>query len=176
MKRHAIIFIIFFMGVQVSPSSAGVSAAPADRADQQNHDINLEKSAFRRKQKLGAILQPSARKKLDIAAKKLVLSLSRKPERVDPYAYVRREIAGEFVRLSVDQENLLVFYVLAESASLISGRENLKIRTEVMGELSEMGSLRLQMAMDRRSKFISTLGNMMQKISTTQDIMVQNIK
>jgi hypothetical protein len=36
-----------------------------------------------------------------------------------------------------------------------------------MNELSEMTSLRLQMMMDRRSKFISTLSNIMKKISTT---------
>ena len=39
-----------------------------------------------------------------------------------------------------------------------------------------MTSLRLQMTMDRRSKFISTLSQMMKKTSTTQDILVQNIK
>jgi len=45
-----------------------------------------------------------------------------------------------------------------------------------ISELSEMTSLRLQMTMDRRSKFISTLSQIMKKISTTQDILVQNIK
>ena len=45
-----------------------------------------------------------------------------------------------------------------------------------LNELSEMTSLRLQMTMDRRSKFISTLSQMMKKISTTQDTLVQNIK
>ena len=43
-------------------------------------------------------------------------------------------------------------------------------------DLSDMTSLRLQMTMDRRSKFISTLSQMMKKISTTEDILVQNIK
>jgi hypothetical protein len=32
------------------------------------------------------------------------------------------------------------------------------------------------MMMDRRSKFISTLSNIMKKISTTQDTLVQNLK
>jgi hypothetical protein len=45
-----------------------------------------------------------------------------------------------------------------------------------MNEMSEMTSLRLQMTMDRRSKFISTLSQMMKKISTTQDTLVQNMK
>jgi len=54
--------------------------------------------------------------------------------------------------------------------------DDLKGKLDGMNELSEMTSLRLQMTMDRRSKFISTLSQMMKKISTTQDILVQNIK
>jgi len=56
------------------------------------------------------------------------------------------------------------------------GLDDLKGKLDSMNELSEMTSLRLQMTMDRRSKFISTLSQMMKKISTTQDILVQNIK
>lgn len=49
-------------------------------------------------------------------------------------------------------------------------------RLDGMNEMSEMTSLRLQMTMDRRSKFINTLSQMMKKISTTQDTLVQNMK
>jgi hypothetical protein len=59
---------------------------------------------------------------------------------------------------------------------LRSLRDELKGRLDGMNEMSEMTSLRLQMTMDRRSKFISTLSNIMKKTSTTQDILVQNIK
>jgi hypothetical protein len=45
-----------------------------------------------------------------------------------------------------------------------------------MNEMSEMTSLRLQMMMDRRSKFVETLSNIMKKISTTSDSIVQNMK
>ena len=43
-------------------------------------------------------------------------------------------------------------------------------RMDEMSEISEELSLKLQMAMDRRSKFISTLSQIMKKISETQDI------
>ncbi|MDH3280972.1 MAG: hypothetical protein OEQ18_07560 [Gammaproteobacteria bacterium] len=59
---------------------------------------------------------------------------------------------------------------------LASLLEAIKGKLDSMNEMSEMTSLRLQMAMDRRAKFISTLSNMMKKISTTQDMLVQNIK
>jgi len=61
-------------------------------------------------------------------------------------------------------------------SSLKSLLDDIKRRLDGLNELSEMTSLRLQIAMDRRSKFISTLSQMMKKTSTTQDILVQNIK
>jgi ketosteroid isomerase-like protein len=55
-------------------------------------------------------------------------------------------------------------------------REALEAKLDSMSEMSEMTSLRLQMMMDRRSKFISTLSNIMKKVSTTQDTLIQNLK
>lgn len=52
----------------------------------------------------------------------------------------------------------------------------LKKALDGMDEKSEMTSLRLQTMMDRRSKLISTLSNIMKKISNTQDTVVQNLK
>lgn len=61
-------------------------------------------------------------------------------------------------------------------SGLKSMLDDLKGKLDGMNEMSEMTSLRLQMTMDRRSKFIETLSNLMKKTSTTQDILVQNIK
>lgn len=61
-------------------------------------------------------------------------------------------------------------------SSLESLLDEIKRRLDGLTELSEMTSLRLQVTMDRRAKFISTLSQMMKKTSTTQDILVQNIK
>jgi len=54
--------------------------------------------------------------------------------------------------------------------------DDLKGKFDGMNEMSEMTSLRLQMTMDRRSKIIQTLSNIMKKIGTTQETLVQNIK
>jgi hypothetical protein len=54
--------------------------------------------------------------------------------------------------------------------------ESLRDKLDSMSEISEMTSLRLQMMMDRRSKFLSTLSNIMKKISSTQDAIIQNLK
>jgi len=59
---------------------------------------------------------------------------------------------------------------------LVVIRDRLKDQLDSMSEMSELTSLRLQMAMDRRSKLIETLSNIMKKISTTADTQVQNLK
>lgn len=45
-----------------------------------------------------------------------------------------------------------------------------------MNEMSEMNSLRLQMAMDRLSKMQSSLSNILKKIDSTKNQIVQNLK
>ena len=45
-----------------------------------------------------------------------------------------------------------------------------------MSEMGEMESLRLQMAMDRMSKMMSTLSNLLKKINDTASSITQNLK
>lgn len=47
---------------------------------------------------------------------------------------------------------------------------------DALSEMSSMESLRLQMAMDRMSKMMSTLGNLLKKISDTANSITQNLK
>lgn len=61
-------------------------------------------------------------------------------------------------------------------AQLRSIQDDLKSQLDSMSEMSEMTSLRLQMAMDRRSKLIETLSNILKKLNATADTLVQNLK
>ncbi|MCX6572238.1 MAG: hypothetical protein NT006_12615 [Candidatus Aminicenantes bacterium] len=61
-------------------------------------------------------------------------------------------------------------------SGLKSLRDDIQGNLDGLNEMSEMTSLRLQMTMDRRSKFIETLSNIMKKIGTTQETLAQNIK
>jgi hypothetical protein len=54
--------------------------------------------------------------------------------------------------------------------------ETVKSKLDSLSELGEMESLRLQMAMDRLSKLMSTLSNMLKKQSETAQAITQNIK
>jgi hypothetical protein len=59
---------------------------------------------------------------------------------------------------------------------LLAIRDDLQGQLDNMNEMSEMTSMRLQMAMDRRSKFVEALSNIMKKIDSTQETIVQNLK
>lgn len=45
-----------------------------------------------------------------------------------------------------------------------------------LGDMSQMDSMRLQMVMDRTSKFAQSLSNIMKKISDTSSQIVGNLK
>lgn len=54
--------------------------------------------------------------------------------------------------------------------------DDLKGKLDGMNGMSEMMSMRLQMMMERRSKIIETLSNIMKKIATTAETIIQNLK
>jgi hypothetical protein len=61
-------------------------------------------------------------------------------------------------------------------AELDAAIDKVKSDLDSMSEMGEMESLRLQMAMDRMSKMMSTLSNLLKKASDTQQAIIQNIK
>lgn len=54
--------------------------------------------------------------------------------------------------------------------------DSMKNDLDNMSEMGETESLRLQMAMDRINKMMSTLSNILKKISDTQQSITQNLK
>lgn len=81
-----------------------------------------------------------------------------------------------------EQQNLiyagfLKTLTLNEDLNFIS--DNVKSFKKELNNLSEMGemeSLRLQMAMDRMSKMMSTLSNLLKKINKTGSEIISNLK
>lgn len=99
-------------------------------------------------------------------------------------------------RLQLDSFNLLLVkerrtIVKADSTKIARARVNtspvakteldktrmqIKSKLDSLSEMGEMESLRLQMYIDRMSKMMSTLSNLMKKISDTQNAIIQNLK
>jgi hypothetical protein len=65
---------------------------------------------------------------------------------------------------------------LDDIAQLKTIKDDLTSKLDSMSEMGEMESLRLQMAMDRISKMMSTLSNILKKISDTAAEITQNLK
>jgi hypothetical protein len=55
-------------------------------------------------------------------------------------------------------------------------RDSLQSKLDSMGEMGEIKSLRLQLALDRRSKLITTVSNVLKKFSDTDQSIIQNLK
>ena len=138
--------------------------------------ITLEQTAFTRARRLELLLQPEARDKLDLVTRGLLSHLASSPKNVDFYSLAQQGVRRKFAQVSNEQSNLFSFYVLAEVARILMLPNELNEKLDGMGGMSSESSLRLQMTLDRRSKLISTLSNIMKKISNTQDALIQNIK
>ncbi len=63
-----------------------------------------------------------------------------------------------------------------ELEALQKQQGELKDKLDSMTEMSETTAMRLQMMMDRRSKFMETLSNMLKKMAATSDSIKQNLK
>jgi Mg2+ and Co2+ transporter CorA len=64
----------------------------------------------------------------------------------------------------------------ATAAELEQAIDEAKAELDSLSELGETESLRLQMAMDRVSKFMTTLSNILKKASETSAQITQNLK
>lgn len=65
---------------------------------------------------------------------------------------------------------------IVDISQLTAIKEDLNDQLDSLSEMSELQMLRLQMVMDRQAKYMSTLSNLLKKVSSTQDSLVQNIK
>ncbi len=65
---------------------------------------------------------------------------------------------------------------IATMGDLGRAEDKLKDSLDSLSEMGEMESLRLQTAMDRRSKAMETLSNLMKKFSDTSDVIIANLK
>jgi len=178
MKSFLLVTIILLVSsTALAQSNRVTPSTPTPVAAREVHrDFALEAAVQDRSQKIAAFIHPKSKAKLDSAARALVRRLAKDSKNEDPLPLAKQEVLNRFDRLSAEQLNLLSFFVLAEASGLLPQPDQSKEKLSGVSEMSEMTSLRLQMLMDRRSKIMSTLSNILKKISTTQDMIVQNLK
>ena len=91
-----------------------------------------------------------------------------------------REMNGKLKSIEEQKRELRAKISRQEADSKVAKRkpmsDDLKGKLDGMNEISEMTSLHLQMTMDRRSKFVETLSNIMKKVGTTMEAITQKLK
>ncbi len=75
-----------------------------------------------------------------------------------------------------DDPNAMTAVPAGGAKDIDNAKDTVKDKLDSLSEMGEMESLRLQMAMDRKSKLMSTLSNLLKKESDTSDSIIQNIK
>ncbi|HVN74861.1 MAG TPA: hypothetical protein VMT19_00990 [Thermoanaerobaculaceae bacterium] len=149
-RRIGLRFLIVFLAAATLQA-----AAPDNRAA-------FEAARRRALEVRGALLPkaaPSARAKIAGSAQASRAYLAGCRQSCDLYGFLSMDLRARFTRLSEKELDLLVVLVFAETVDAGS---------EVRRELS--------IAYDRSQKFIGTLSNIMAKIQTTDDSIVQNMR
>jgi hypothetical protein len=77
---------------------------------------------------------------------------------------------------ATDLDTVLPILLMAYGADLDHELDQLAGDLDATTEISDELGLRLQMAMDRRAKMMSTLANIMKKVADTSDQIVRNLK
>lgn len=92
----------------------------------------------------------------------------------DPEAASLAAAAARWPSLRPSPKNTVGFLLEYWSAELLQAE--IQAQLDSKSEMGETESLRLQMAMDRLSKLMSSLSNILKKLSDTDDAIVQNLK
>jgi hypothetical protein len=132
--------------------------------------VQLRTAVIAKYDSLDNYLQPTAREKLAMTATVLQKEVAGLTAPDIIVAHARAEVTRQFPSMTPEQQDRMVF--LALTAAVQSDQE----QRDSMGDLSTETSVKMQMYLDRRSKFISTLSNLLKKMSETSDAIVSNLK
>lgn len=157
----------------------------------------LSASTLKQHERVQRLLAPAAKDKISRVSAAFSERARKLPPTTDFQALATSDVRAAFPgNLSQQDIDTLVFVVLMQASqdqqselknqmaaaqAAAQQKDRLRAGQEQKGktavsDLGEMDSLRLQMAMDRLSKFYTTLSNIEKKVSDTQDQIIQNLK
>ncbi len=132
--------------------------------------VQIQTAVVARYDLLDNYLQPTAREKLALTTTMLQKEVAGFTEPDIIVAHARAAVTRQFPGMTPEQQDRMAF--LALTAAVEADQE----LRESMGDLSNETSLKLQTYLDRRSKLMSTLSNLMKKYSETSDSIISNLK
>ena len=153
--------------------------------------------AVRQNQRLAPKLSPSARSKVQSAAAALSAALKQQPAMTQAQlqAKARSAVVAAFPGLAALDIDSVVFLVMMqaaqdqesdlqqmmaavqkETAAKQAARSAQQAAAQQHSDMNSDIQVRLQLAMDKRSKFIEALSNVMKSASDTQSSVISNLK
>ena len=87
-----------------------------------------------------------------------------------------RPSTGTKMSHTLDTDSILKLMLTIYGKELDAEVDSLQRDVDATSELGELESLRLQMAMDRISKMMASLSNLLKKLADTNSSIVQNLK
>ena len=132
--------------------------------------LQVETAVIARYDSLETFLQSSARDKLTLISVELQKQLIQGADSAVLVASARNQLSRQFPSMTTAQQDRMLFLALAGAVEAEQGTN------DSLGDVTTATSLTLQTYLDRRSKLISTLSNMMKKASDTSASIVSNLK
>lgn len=139
------------MALAQQPSKAPAAIRPVSSAVTAQHD------------RIQRLLPPAIKQRIDMLVPAFRDETAKLPPQTDFRKLAEADVRKNFPHVSPQQTDVIVFALLKQTA-------------DSMSDMNEMTSMRLQMAMDRRSKLIETLSNIMKSIDETNDSVISNMK
>jgi hypothetical protein len=153
--------------------------------------LELSPAVVAQHERVQRLIGPKTKQKISEIAHAFSARARQLPPTTDFYGLATADVRSGFqgTNLSGGDIDALVEIVMAQCAT--DSQSDLKNQMSAMqkmnqqkqaaragaeNEMSEEESLRLQMAMDRQSKFMEALSNIEKKLAQTQDSIIQNLK
>ncbi len=176
MNKIALIAVMVLAAAPLRAQIGTQKHTPPQNVPPVNQNAGPDQKSSSRLDRIGTMLQPEARIKCERVVKLISARAATGAGEADLVSAAQKELRGSFTRLTDTQCDLLTCYVLSKAGRTISPRDTTHAAPRKKTDLDERTAGNLQMQMDRKSKFNSTISNMLKKISDTQDALVGNIK
>lgn len=202
MKKATLVLVLlcpFTLWAQAKPEAQtqALKVQPAASSARRIEVPELAPASVTQHERIQRLIGPKTKQRISQIAPAFSARVRQLPPTADFHGLAVAEVRGSVQglgNLSNEDIEALAFLVMMQAAkdaqsdlkNIMDGvkktnqqKQSQRAAQNQKDALSEMGeedSLRLQMAMDRLSKMMATLSNIMKKLAQTQDSIIQNMK
>lgn len=202
MKKATLVLVLlcpFMLWAQAKPEAQTQSIRIRPRAASARRigEFELTPAVVTQHERIQGLMGPKTKQRISQIAPAFSARVRQLPPTSDFHALAVAEVRGGFQglgNLSNEDVEAIAFLVMMQATqdahsdlkNIMDGvkkanqqkqsQRAARNQKDAVSEMSEEESLRLQMAMDRQSKFMETLSNVEKKMAQTQDSIVHNLK